>query len=204
MDMSIMIEVYGYIGSVLVVISMLMSSVVKLRVINTVGSIVSGTYALIIGSFPLALMNISLLIINLYNLFKLFKSEKIYDLVEIKPEDDFLQYFLERFKEDILLYFTDFDLNCVNADYGCFVCCNGNPVGVLLGKENINGVMEVVLDYSVPTYRDCSVGSYLYAKLPDKGVHKLLFVQNASEMHIAYMKKMGFEKKGSVYAKQLV
>lgn len=203
MDMSIMIEVYGYIGSVLVVISMLMSSVVKLRVINTLGSIISGTYALIIGSLPLALMNISLLIINVYNLFKLLKSKKIYDLVEIETGDVFLQYFLERFKEDILKYFADFDLKCVNADYGCFVCCNGNPVGVLLGKEKGDGVMEVVLDYSIPTYRDCSVGSYLYAKLPDKGVNKLLFVQTASEVHTDYMKKMGFEKMDGVYVKQL-
>lgn len=203
MDMSVMIEIYGYIGSVLVVVSMLMSSVVKLRVINTVGSIVSGTYALIIGSFPLALMNISLLIINLYNLFKLLKSEKSYDFVEIKPEDAFLQYFLERFKEDILQYFPEFELKRMHVDYGCFVCCNGDPVGVLLGREKGDGVMEVVLDYSVPTYRDCSVGFYLYAKMPDKGVNKLLFVQNASEVHDSYMKKMGFEQKDGVYVKNL-
>ena len=43
------IEIFGYIGSALVVVSMLMTSVVKLRVINTVGSLISGTYAFSIG-----------------------------------------------------------------------------------------------------------------------------------------------------------
>ena len=33
-----MVEMIGYLGSILVVVSMLMSSVVRLRIINTIGS----------------------------------------------------------------------------------------------------------------------------------------------------------------------
>ena len=73
--MNIWLEIFGYIGSALVVVSLLMASVVKLRIINTIGSVISGTYALIIGSFPLALMNISLIIINVYYLIKLLKNK---------------------------------------------------------------------------------------------------------------------------------
>ena len=40
-----MIELIGYLGSALVVASMLMSSVVKLRVINTIGSGIFAAYA---------------------------------------------------------------------------------------------------------------------------------------------------------------
>ena len=42
-----MIEIFGYIGCIFVIISMLMTSVVKLRVINTVGSSISAVYAMI-------------------------------------------------------------------------------------------------------------------------------------------------------------
>ncbi len=38
MSTALMIEIFGYIGCIFVIISMLMTSVVKLRVINTVGS----------------------------------------------------------------------------------------------------------------------------------------------------------------------
>ena len=41
-----MIEMIGYLGSILVLISMLMSSVIKLRVINTIGSGIFCVYAL--------------------------------------------------------------------------------------------------------------------------------------------------------------
>ena len=74
MDTAMLIEIFGYIGSALVVISMLMSSIVKLRVINILGSIISGTYAIICGAFPLVLMNACLIVINVYNLYKLLKT----------------------------------------------------------------------------------------------------------------------------------
>ena len=41
MSTALMIEIFGYIGCIFVIISMLMTSVVKLRVINTVGSSIS-------------------------------------------------------------------------------------------------------------------------------------------------------------------
>ena len=66
MSTEFMLELYGYIGSVLVVVSLLMASVVKLRIFNTLGCIVSGSYALIIGSLPLCLMNGALIFINAY------------------------------------------------------------------------------------------------------------------------------------------
>ena len=72
MDTAMLIEIFGYIGSVLVVVSMLMPSIVKLRVINTIGSIVSGIYALIVGAFPLVLMNSCLIIINIYNYYYIY------------------------------------------------------------------------------------------------------------------------------------
>ena len=48
MDTKLLIELFGYLGSALVVVSMLMSSVVRLRVINTIGSVIFAIYALII------------------------------------------------------------------------------------------------------------------------------------------------------------
>ncbi len=38
MDSSMIIEIIGYIGSALIVASMLMTSVIKLRAVNTVGA----------------------------------------------------------------------------------------------------------------------------------------------------------------------
>lgn len=198
-----LIEIFGYIGSVLVVVSMLMSSVVKLRIINTIGSIISGTYALIIGSFPLALMNFCLIVINVYNLFKLLKSEQQYDLIDVKIEDAFLSYFLEYYKNDIQIYFPGFKMDNMLVNQVYIVCCNGNPAGVLLGKKKEEGIIDIEIDYSIPLYRDCSIGNYLYSKLPEKGIHTLIFARKESEAHISYLNKMGFVKENNMYLKKL-
>ena len=82
MDKAMFIEIFGYIGTILVVVSMLMSSMVKLRIVSTVGSTVSGIYAMISGALPLVLMNGVIVIINIYNLIKLSKTKQENDLVE--------------------------------------------------------------------------------------------------------------------------
>lgn len=202
MSTAMLIEIYGYIGSCLVVVSMLMSSVVKLRVINTIGSIISGTYALIIGSFPLALMNGSLIVINIYNLFKLLKSEQHYEMTEGKADDSYLNYLLDHYKDDIKTYFPEFELGKTAFNAAYIVSNDAVPAGICLGKMTDETTMELVLDYTTPVYRDCSVGHYLYTKIAKCGVKKLTYTGKA-EAHIAYLDKMGFVSENGIYTKQL-
>ncbi len=203
MNHSTLIELVGYLGSMLVVVSMLMSSVVKLRVINTVGSVIFASYALIIQSYPTAFMNFFLVAVNIYNLVKLSKKEQYYDLIDGRSNDGLLNYLLDYYNEDIRKFFPDFIRNPDALHEAYIVCCNGNPAGILLGKNNGKGALDIVLDYSVPAYRDCSVGAYLYSKLPEKGIHMLMCSDHVSETHNSYLDKMGFEKEKRVYVKKL-
>lgn len=201
MDKALLLEVFGYVGTVLVVVSMLMSSLVKLRVINTIGSVISGSYALIIGSYPMVLMNGSIILINLYNLHKLLRTKQQYELVDGNADESFINYVLNHYKEDIASFFPEFNVNNKNYDTAYIICCDTTPAGVMLGKMQENGVLEVVLDYSTPAYRDCSVGTYLYSKLPSKGVKKVLF-SGKTQNHEAYLQKMGFAEKNGIYVKE--
>lgn len=198
-----MIEMIGYLGSVLVVVSMLMSSVVKLRVINTIGSGIFAAYAIMIHSYPTALMNVCLVCINIYNLVKLERKRQGYDLVEAAPGDSLLCYILDYYHKDIQKFFPDFSEDNGIAEKAYIVCCNGCPAGVLLGTEDGQGTLKVTLDYSTPTYRDCSIGAYLYTELPSKGIHALIFSGNIPQTHAVYLKKMGFIEENSVYTKIL-
>lgn len=197
------LELFGYLGSTLVVVSMLMASVVKLRIINTIGSVISGTYALIIGSFPLALMNICLIIINLYNLYKLLKTKQQFEIVPCSGADALVKYFLNHNHGDIQTFFPGYEAGSAEENAAYVVCCNGNPAGILLGRKLDNGTMDVILDYSVPAYRDCSVGAYLYRNLSTYGVRKLVFGQKDSEAHVSYLKKMGFREENGSYIKDI-
>jgi hypothetical protein len=70
LDINILIELFGYIGTILVVVSMMMTSVTKLRVVNMCGSVISAIYAAICGTWPIVVMNVSLFLINGFQLIK--------------------------------------------------------------------------------------------------------------------------------------
>ncbi len=204
MNTSMLIELTGYLGSILIAVSMLMSSVIKLRIINTVGSSIFAVYALIIHSYPTALMNFFLVAINVFNLVKLVKKDTSFDMIESSSDDGLLNYILDYYFEDIKKYFPEFQRKPSSPDQAYIVCCNGNPAGVLIGKNIGDGTFDVVLDYSVPAYRDCSVGGYLYGKLPARGMRTLVYSKEADEVHRDYLDRMGFVKEDGKYVKRLM
>lgn len=202
MSVELFIELFGYFGSALVVVSMLMTSVVKLRILSTIGNLIFTIYAIIIKSYPTAFMDICLILINIYHLMRLRKAEKTYDLVDSKNDAAFVEYILNHYKEDIKAFFPEFKVGANSYDTAFITCCDTAPAGILLGKMRKDGILEVVLDYSTPAYRDCSVGEYLYSKLPAKGIKKVTF-SGKSQNHDGYLKKMGFAEENGVYVKKL-
>lgn len=193
MDGINVVELIGYFGSALVLVSMLMTSVIRLRIINLIGSVIFAAYALMIHSYPTAVMNICLAGINVYHLVRLLREQKQYDTIKTEPWDGYISYLLERYAEDIHAWFPEFDLHRIDPDLSLLVCCDSNPAGVFLGRTHADGTVEVMLDYATPIYRDTSVGRYLNGQLAWQGYKTLTFKGNAPK-HTAYMEKMGYEK----------
>lgn len=67
--MNLYVEIFGYVGTLLVFISMTMSSMKKLRILNILGSIITVIYSVIISAYPIVFLNLGLSLVNLYKLF---------------------------------------------------------------------------------------------------------------------------------------
>lgn len=65
-----LIELLGYAASLFVVMSLLMSDIKKLRYVNLVGCTLFVIYGLLIGAYPVVLMNMAAACINIYFLTK--------------------------------------------------------------------------------------------------------------------------------------
>lgn len=68
------IEWVGYVASIMIAISLLMTSVSKLRMINTMGCILFVIYGVMVKAYPVAIANFVIVLINLYQLNKLRKE----------------------------------------------------------------------------------------------------------------------------------
>ena len=84
MDSSLTFEIIGYVASVLVAISLMMSSILKLRVINLLGAALFTLYGLLIGAYPVAVMNFFIVLIDLYYLCELIPSREQFTLFEVQ------------------------------------------------------------------------------------------------------------------------
>ena len=197
MNSSTLIECIGYLGSALVLVAFLMSSVVKLRIVNSIGSVIFAIYALIIRSYPTAIMNICLVGINIYYLWKLRYGSRNYRLLQLNPGEAFVKDFLHTFADDIAVFFPDRHPENMDINRVYMVMHGSEPCGITLGREE-NGVLNIGLDYCIPAYRDCSVGKFILENLsrPLK-----IRYDDAEDTHLDYLKRLGFTNINGVWEK---
>lgn len=191
-------EWLGYIASLIVLISLLMSSVKKLRWVNLFGSLVFATYGFLINALPVAIMNGGIVIINVYYLIQMYKQKDYFSITPLDENMNYFDYFMTFHKEDIKGFITkEYEVGDKSL-MKIFILRNTVPAGVFIGKKISDDEMEVYVDYVTPQYRDFKVGHYLFTEQNDvfvkQGV-KSLISHPGTDKHQKYLIKMGFVEK---------
>jgi hypothetical protein len=74
--MNLYLEIFGYMGTALVIISMMMTSVLKLRIFNMCGGLITLIYSVCYQAWPVVLMNACIISINLYKIIMHLRQHK--------------------------------------------------------------------------------------------------------------------------------
>ena len=205
------LEWLGYLASTIVLISLLMSSIIKLRWINLLGSSIFSLYGFLIGALPVGFMNLGIAIINIYYLIKIYRSKEFFKILPIEDDSQYFNYFLNFYQKGIEKYTRISQINVDNSKLSFFILRNMVPAGVFIGSEHDKETIKIELDFVIPEYRDFKIGKYVFENSKDyfleKGYTRFISVTTNDEQ-IEYLKKMGFvkqEKNGNVfYEKALV
>ena len=185
-------EVIGWIGSGIVVVSMLQQRITRLRLINLIGCLVSLVYAAVIGAWPLAGLNLVLAGIQIYNLLKLWNTRHdaaIYQAVEAEPTDEIVTTMLERHAAEIARYFPNFTGPAASSK--AFLVLNGDTIVAIVLASQTGDVAELDLDYAIPTYQDLTPGEFVYRRSSvwaDAGVRLLRSPEGGPD----YYQRIGF------------
>jgi membrane-bound ClpP family serine protease len=83
MDPKIWLEIFGYIGTALVLVSFLMHDIKWLRAVIMAGGAISLIYAIIMNTMPVVVLNGSLILINGVQLARILRRER-----EMKKEKE--------------------------------------------------------------------------------------------------------------------
>ena len=69
------IEWVGYVASIMIAISLIMTDIVKLRVINSIGCILFAIYGFTVKAYPVGIINSFIFFVNSYYLYKFYKDK---------------------------------------------------------------------------------------------------------------------------------
>ena len=191
------IEYIGYLGSILVAISLTMSNIWRLRWINLAGSIIFTLYGLVIASYPVAIVNAFIVIINLYYLRQMARKKDYFSLLPVDIHNSrFMQKFIEFHKREIKRYFPDFNRESLENSEAVFILRNLIPVGLFVFHPHENGEVHIDLDYVIPSYRDLKNAHFMYQPENDYfkqyDAHTFLMTPRSRSMK-KYVEQMNFQ-----------
>jgi hypothetical protein len=199
-DQQTLYEIVGYAASILIAISLMMRSILRLRVINLIGAIFFTVYGLLIGAYPVAVVNFVIVLIDLYYLYQIFTAKQLFKLMPVRHDSQYLGYFLDFYRDDITRFEPSFDFNLSPRQMIFFFLRDMVPAGVFIGETIAPNTLFILLDYVIPGYRDFKLGWFLYSRQTDmlhrQGIHTI-FTRPGNETHVRYLKRMGFRPESS-------
>lgn len=197
----IWLEIFGYCGTALVLLSMMMTTVTRLRIVNMAGSLVSAVYAALCNTWPVVLLNVGLLIINAIQILRFYTAAKQYVAVETDKRDANVKHFLDYYLNDINLFFPNFDPYANDSDKVYVIYERAEAIGIFIGEES-GGEMCVTLDYVTKNHRNRSAAKFLFNYLKGKGIERIVALPTV-EKHNRYLEAMGFMLDDEKMVKQL-
>lgn len=162
MDFDWMKEGIGYAASLIILVSLLMTNVFRLRLINGIGSLLFSAYGWLIGSWPVCLINLVIVGIDGWYLLQTMRISAFFDLA---PASNVGTEYLKRFflfhERELLKFAPGLTLENLQDACTCLIFRNLLPVGLFSYRQN-GPEADIAIDFMIPEYRDFKAGQYLY------------------------------------------
>jgi hypothetical protein len=196
MNQSIL-EIFGYVASAIVALSLMMKNIRRLRWWNLFGASAFSLYGALIGAWPVFAMNAFIAIADIYYLIQMSREKEYFDVMEVNVHhSDFIKRFLAYYMDDIKKFFPDFHLDPAVEYRACLGLRDARPVSLIVFRSLSEKEMLVELDYAIPQYRDQKTGKFIYREgIKRLGLNKVSFIsRTANEAHMRYLLALGFIK----------
>lgn len=193
------LDAIGWIGSALLIYSVMQARVLRFRVLNLAACVVLTGFNAALAIWPMVAMNIALCLINLWHIRRLVGSrhdESAYDVLEVEPADAYLGHVLGVHAADIARHQPDLDWDPMAGDNVAFLVQRGDEtVGVVLLRDHGDGTAQVLLDYVTERFRDFSPGEFVWRRsraLTARGFHRVV---TPAAMVAPYYRRLGFRQR---------
>lgn len=196
------LEIFGWIGSVLVVWSLTQAKVLRFRWLNLSGALAASIYNAIIGVWPFFAMNLAITFINIYWLTKLYSKSpenSLFKVIEVPSDDAYLNHVLNEHGSDIALFEPRYanERAVSRPDFSFLLLRNDEMVGVVELADDGDGTARVLLDWVTPRFRNADPGRFVYLRSGALTTHGFTRVVAPAVPHFEkYLSVVGFTRTG--------
>ncbi len=198
-------QALGYFASALIVVSLMMRSLLKLRLLNLVGAGTMAIYGLVIQAYPVLILNALIVCIDIYYLQEMFMRKDYFNLLAVRQDSKYLAYFLLHYAAEIRKFLPNFTYPKGEELQVHFVLRNLVPAGLFIARRK-DDCMFIELDFVIPGYRDLKIGRFVFK--PDSeffweaGI-RFVYSYPGTPKHQGYLRKMGFQPHTTSDGRQL-
>ena len=195
-------EVVGWVGSALVVISLMVPSVRRFRWLNFIGSAIATVYNGIFEIWPFFAMNLIIAIIDVYWIIRLergARQHKDYTMVPIGHDEPYLERFLDAHAKDVHKWYPKYLRDVPGVDREAFLVLHEDEtIGAVIVEPHGDGA-DLLVDFVTPRFRDFTPGRFIYGEggLAERLHVTELRIPDGNALDIAYFEAMGFTKDGN-------
>ncbi len=197
------LDALGWLGSALLVFSVMQARVLRFRVLNLLACLVLIAFNAALEIWPMVAMNVALAAINVYFLRRLLTDrhdENAFEVLEVAPDDRFLHHVLEIEAASIRKYQPVLIWDASSPASRSFLILRGHEtVGVVLVTDTGDGTAQIALDYVTPRFRDFSPGEFVWRRshlLQDHGFSRVV---TPPGMVNPYYERIGFIRQGDSF-----
>ena len=196
-------EVIGYLASALIVTGLVMTSLLRLRLLGLAGAIVFCAYAVLIDAIPVLVTNGAVVLVHLYHLQRILRDrarDEYFEVVPWRITGAYVPRFLRFWREDITRFQPDF--TGLREDHKAFIVLRDVvPVGLVLYRDLGDGTARIDLDYVTPAHRDQRAARYVFDRggpFVEQGIERVE-TTGVTDAHRRYLDHVGFVASGDTY-----
>lgn len=200
------LDLFGWAGSALLIVSLLQTRVLRFRVLNLAASLSLVLFNALVEVWPMVGMNLATSAINLWFIVAMVRhrhDDKAFHVLQVSPQEAYFQHFLTVHATDISRFHPAY-AGAEPDDLAFQVLKGDETVGVVLIRRE-GDVAQVQLDYVTPRYRDFSPGEFVWRGLPRLRERGFRRVVTPPGMVGAYYDRLdhGFRREGESYVLDL-
>jgi hypothetical protein len=197
-------EIVGYTAMVLVTLSLMMRSIVRLRWINLAGAVLFTIYGIAISAYPVAILNLAVVAINLYHLWNMRRPHEALAVVRMPSDSDYVRRFMEFHGREIARLQPNASVPTDGTVL--FVLRDTVPAGIIaLDPPKEDGTGRVRLAFATRAYRDLKIGRFVFLvdrTLRDLGYRRLR-ARSENDEDSRYLARVGFTLSGDDHLLEL-